>query len=81
MEKVLQEIREERARQDVKWGTAHDDEHFPADWAILVSRYAIESVFMPTADEEFDGPKHRKQMIQAAALAVAAIESYDRQNV
>ncbi len=80
MEKILQEIREERARQNEKWGENHDDEHFPNDWAILVSHYSTSSVFVPTEDGEFDGEKYRKQMVKAAALAVAAVESYDRQN-
>ena len=74
-EKVLQEIKEERARQDKLWGgPKHDDEHEISNWTLFIrsqlNRMSSES-FLPYGSD-------RKRFIKIAALAVAAIESGDR---
>lgn len=68
---VLLEVSEERARQDAKWGgPTHDDQHGPEEWeAFLMKRIPAFS----RADRAF-----RRRMIEIAALAIAAVQSYDR---
>ena len=67
---IYGEINEERMRQDEKWGGQnHDDQHHCEEWAELIREYA-ELAY----NEEY----FRKRMVQVAALAFAAIESYDR---
>ena len=71
MSYVLREIKDERFRQDKKWGgPEHDDEHDGHDWSCYIS----ERMGALTGDPL----KDRKLLIQIAALAVAEIESSDR---
>lgn len=71
---VMLEICDERTRQDAKWGgPEHDAQHSPLTWAALVTRHA-----MRAADGSGTLPTFRKQMVRAAALALAAIEACDR---
>jgi hypothetical protein len=68
---VYDEIRLERKAQDEKWGgPSHDDGHSGPDWASFIKQHA---------NKAFRGD-YRKQMIRVAALAVAAIESFDRKS-
>lgn len=70
---VYDEIREERARQDEKWGgPEHDDVHCQDDWIRYID-YKITSILENTGADNF-----RRCMIQIGALAVAAVESLDR---
>lgn len=63
------EIVAERHRQDVRWGGPdHDDEHYPSDWVSYIKEHA---------DKALNG-NYRQRLIEVAALAVAAVESYDR---
>lgn len=65
----LPEIRAERVRQDREWGgLEHDRSHSPSDWIALITQHAGRAL----------GRDFRRQMIQIAALAVAAVETYDR---
>lgn len=67
------DIREERSRQDEKWGGPdHDDEHERDDWT-----YFIDDKMVYAEQAESDA-EYRRRMIQIAALAVAAVESLDR---
>jgi hypothetical protein len=75
LDKIYDEIKEERMRQDNKWGGAsHDDEHIYADWFDFIVRHTTKSL-------EDDGILFRKQMVRVAALAVAAIEWCDRRTL
>lgn len=70
--KVLQEIADERSRQDERWGGPdHDDTHTPFDWCHFISLRLSEA-------EVGNGEEYRRMMLEIAALATAAIESYDR---
>lgn len=70
---VYDEIKAERERQDAKWGgPAHDDENSMHDWARFItvrvnrlrtSKWAV----------------RRQALLEIASLAVAALESLDRQ--
>lgn len=78
---IYDEIRAERERQDAQWGGPdHDDEHGVNDWEGLIGDYiqlALEAR-MRTGNHDLTG--WRTRMLQAAALAVAAIQSTDRGN-
>lgn len=70
-EEILGGIVTERARQDKKWGGPdHDDLHDSNQWDELIwdRLYTI-----------CDRDQRRTQLVQIAALAVAALESLDRQ--
>lgn len=74
---VLAAVIAERARQDGKWGGAQvdDDRKTPADWCLDIEAYntwACQMHRMGSPD------KYRRRMMQVAALAVAACESFDR---
>lgn len=75
---VLAEIGTERARQDEKWGGAsHDDDHDLTYWAGTISARAGQvDVMEPSTPEE--ALEARRLFVEAAALAVAAIEAIDR---
>lgn len=77
MESILWEIERERQRQDGKWGgSTTDDQYTPLDWHEMIADYnawARRMAAMGSAD------KARKRYVQIAALAVAAIQSLDRQ--
>jgi hypothetical protein len=69
--KVLSEVQEERRRQDEKWGAAHDGGHSFGRWIDLIDIQLTNAVGLP--NEQF-----RRHMVKVAAIAVAAVESYDR---
>jgi hypothetical protein len=75
---VLREIGEERVHQvhDRGWTPAHDDTHTTQEWAWLLSRRTVE-LSCPWPDAVLDP---RRQLVEVAAIAAAAIESYDRLN-
>jgi hypothetical protein len=76
LERVLSEVRQERAMQDSLWGgPAHDDLHTPAGWMAVLCRH-----LGLAADDAggIDPARFRRQMVRVAALAVAAVESRDR---
>lgn len=67
---VYEEIKQERARQDKEWGgPRHDDTHSEFHWRDFIQEHVQRSRSLGA---------YRRQMIRVAALAVAAIESYDR---
>jgi hypothetical protein len=71
-QKILDDIKEERKYQDIKWGLEFDKKNTANDWATYINTYASNASVMPTGSEEY-----RKLMIKVAALAVAAIELHD----
>lgn len=73
--RVLEDIMNERARQDAKWGgPEHDDEHTMAEWfSFILARAACPTGYVPKHD--------RKIAVEMAALAIAAIESFDRKSL
>lgn len=73
-QEVLQEVAKERERQNTKWGVQR---HNPLTWlAILgeevgeVNKAVLENIFSRKGLENY-----REELIQVAAVAVAAIES------
>lgn len=76
---VLKEVLNERIRQDEKWG---EQNHRPAEYLMIlgeevgeVNKAALESHFSgkPLSD-------YRDELVQVAAVAVAMIECFDRNN-
>lgn len=82
LEKILEEIREERKHQDKKWGGPnYDDQHDPYAWAAFVTNYlgqALSDFVNESGQYEARYRKWRYNMVKVAALAVAAIEVVDR---
>jgi hypothetical protein len=62
---IFEEIRQERERQDTKWGgPTHDDLHTLYVWREII-REQLNSHWL----------QHRERLIRIAAVAVAAVES------
>lgn len=78
--RVLQEVADERWRQDLQWGgAAHDDEHDHVDWHRVLSSHVDRLLVYP--EREMDPPSDfRLRLLKIAALAVAAAQSFDRLN-
>jgi hypothetical protein len=75
-EAVLAEVAKEREYQDRKWGgQPTDDKNKPADWSGYITMYLGTAMRGASAE---DGTEYRKNMLKVAALAVAAVETYDR---
>lgn len=74
-EDVLKDVAAERERQDQMWGEQNKRR---SDWLSILGEEYGES-----CEANNDGlvTQYRKELIQAAAVAVAAVESLDRGNV
>lgn len=69
---IILEIKAERATQDAQWGGPdHDDEHGPDEFVTFIEHQIARS-------DRGRGPDARERLVKIAALAVAAVESYDR---
>ena len=72
LSKCLDEIKSERKRQDEKWG---EQNHDPLYWiSILVEE--VGEAAKEVLENKFSN--YRKELVQCAAVCVAAIESFDR---
>lgn len=71
---IYDELREEREYQDKKWGHAFDDKNTINDWCSYITRYAGNAAFAETQSQA------RWQFLKVAALAIAAIEAFERNN-
>lgn len=78
---VYEELQKERDYQVEKWGVEADDTvNTPNDWVAYISHHSsrwFDGGFTPYNTATVDD--FRTQMIKTAALAIAAIESLDRQ--
>ncbi len=73
---VLLDIERERVAQDKQWGgPEHDDEHSGSDFVRFIREHTDRA---RKAINAGDLDEYRKQLIEIAALAVAATESLDR---
>jgi hypothetical protein len=77
--RTIGEVLDERRRQDAIYGGAlRDDENDAYDWSRLISKQVGRIDF---SEAEADNPaQHRERFKKIAALAVAAMQSIDRQN-
>jgi hypothetical protein len=73
---VLDEIETERERQINKWGA---QDHYPQMWyAILGEEFGeVGKEIAESHVKEFDVAAYRKELIQVAAVAAAAIQCID----
>ena len=78
---VYDEIKDERNYQDNKWGvTADDTRNTPFHWVNYIGKYSTK--WLDGSWEPFQADtveNFRTAMIKTAAIAVAAVESIDRQ--
>ena len=71
---ILDEVAKERWRQLQLWG---EQFHEPDRWLAILMEEVGETA---QAQNEQKRAEYRKEMIQVAAVAVAAIEALDKQN-
>lgn len=75
---IFQEIAAERERQDFQWGgEGHDDTHDERDWLLYIRKQMARA----WRAAPFTGvlmTDYRSRLVKIAALAVAALESFDR---
>ena len=69
---VIEEVLEERRNQDERWG---EKNHMPLVWLAILSEEIGEAA---KAVLEQSTKNYRKEMVQIAAVAVAAIQADDR---
>jgi hypothetical protein len=81
MQSVIEDaIDDERSRQDEQWGGAeHDDEHDADEWESVIVKHANRLTGSGVCDR-VASPDYRARLIKIAAIAIAAIESFDRRN-
>ena len=70
---VFEDIRTERERQDTLWGV--DRELPPRTWLTILME-EVGEVAKATLDKDYEG--YREELIQVAAVAVAALENLIR---
>ena len=70
LQQVIEDVENERAHQEDRWGVVNDDRNTLHNWCTYIAGYTC----MAENDAEFP----RRRLIQVAALAVAAVESFDR---
>ncbi|MFC4638767.1 hypothetical protein [Deinococcus hohokamensis] len=76
---VLEEVRRERQRQQLKWGEQNLE---PAVWLMIVGEEVGEAnnaALEHLLGNQADLRHYREELLQVAAAAVNAIESLDRQ--
>lgn len=74
---VLDRVRQERERQDAKWG---EQNHDPFLWLTILTEEVGEAA-QAALKARFSGQSidaYRDELIQVAAVAVAAMESLER---
>jgi len=74
---VLKEVRKERVRQDALWG---EQDNTAEEWMVILMEEVGEvcrEIQDMTTTGKFDN--YREELIQVAAVAVSAVECFDRQ--
>jgi hypothetical protein len=80
---VLEQVAEERRQQDAQWGADFDDARAWREWLSLVHEHADraqKALPRPNVPRSGDPDDYRRQLVAIAAIAVAAVEAYDRAN-
>ena len=73
MEAILQAVRDERAKQDAKWGKAAERNLPPQTWLTILMEEVGEAA---KATLEGDPVNYAEELVQVAAVAVAALEGH-----
>jgi NTP pyrophosphatase (non-canonical NTP hydrolase) len=71
-EQIIEQIQDERKKQDDKWG---EQDHHPLKWLAILGEEVGEANRAMLEEKLID---YRKELIQVAAVAVAAVESLYR---
>lgn len=80
VEQILQEIRNERLRQDQEWGgPEHDDAEPLGHFLEYIAEKLCPQAVLDLMEEDVEDV--RRRLIQIAALAVASVESLDRRTL
>ena len=77
MRDVLEEIAEERIWQTKHWGAAHDQDHDLNEWLVLIDQ-RMDKLHN---DEVITPLRRRFLLIKIAALAAAATEAFDNEDL
>lgn len=72
-ERIFNQIAKERAYQEGKWGSKFDDKNTLNDWLAYIAGYGARA-----SNIDVDKIVQRAAMVKVAALAVAALETFDR---
>lgn len=84
LDQVMDEVRAERASQDAKWG---EQNHEPYQWLSILMEEVGEAAQAANdsrdmrktlAEQAYKQEQYRAELIQVAAVAIAMIESLDR---
>lgn len=70
------EVEDERQYQEALWGQASDDKNTETNWKVYIADY----LHGHNRAEKYRGD-FRKRMVKVAALALAAVEAFDRTNI
>jgi NTP pyrophosphatase (non-canonical NTP hydrolase) len=70
---ALTNVLYERQKQDDKWG---EQNHSMEKWLVILQEECGEAAQAALKDEEW---RYRDEMVQVAAVALAAVECFDRQ--
>lgn len=72
----MEDVAQERQRQDEKWGI---QDHATYKWlTILMEEVGEASKAALESDDRHGNDDYREEMVQVAAVALAAIECHDR---
>ena len=74
-DRVMIDINEERYRQDKKW---REQNHDPFAWLVILGEEYGEACKEALEENNCD---YRKELVEVAAVAVAAIECLDRLSI
>ena len=76
-DRIYKDIKDELNKQITKWGIQH---HAPEMWMNILMEEVGESskAWMEHYFRNKDKRKYREELIQVAAVAIAAIEHFDR---
>jgi len=77
---IVEQLLAERVSQDQQWGGPdHDDAHTRREWLGFVEEHATRArKAIGRRQQAIDLDEYRRRLVVIAALAIAAIESHDR---
>lgn len=76
-QKILDELMDERMRQQELWGVKFDNKNTANDWAAYICNYVASGAYSGR-QEKYSPEKFRECLKKAAMLCIAAIEAIDR---
>ena len=74
MEDIFEEIEQERYLQDKKWG----EQNHPPDYWMVILMEELGEACKEICGKSINLQAYREEMVQVAAVAVAALECLDR---